>query len=62
MDNVETKVTSEWREAIWMYEHWPRFQNAYIFNSEDGVTAPFEWLKNKYIQDGKKFSFFEQAT
>ncbi|OAQ26715.1 hypothetical protein K457DRAFT_140175 [Linnemannia elongata AG-77] len=21
MDSEETKVTSEWREAVWMYEH-----------------------------------------
>lgn len=62
MDNVETKVTSEWREAVWMYEHWPRLQKAYIFSSKDGVSAPFEWLKDKYIQDGKKFTFFEDAT
>ncbi|KAG9068523.1 hypothetical protein KI688_010796 [Linnemannia hyalina] len=30
IDNVETKVTSEWRKAVWMYEYWPRLQTAYL--------------------------------
>ncbi|KAF9134104.1 hypothetical protein BG015_003460 [Linnemannia schmuckeri] len=62
MNVEETKATSEWREAVWMYDHWPSLQTAYIFNSRGSVTAHFEWLKNKHIQDGKMFSFSEEEN
>ncbi|KAG0069542.1 hypothetical protein BGZ90_000176 [Linnemannia elongata] len=58
MDSEETKVTSEWREAVWMYEHWPCLETAQIFKSEHGITAPLELFKDKHMQDGKLFSFF----
>lgn len=40
----------------------PCLETAQIFKSEHGITAPFEWFKDKHMQDGKQFSFFKKPT
>ncbi|KAG0280624.1 hypothetical protein BGZ95_009365 [Linnemannia exigua] len=40
-----SKVTMGWREAVWMYEHWPRLSSACVFSSENNIGAPFQWLR-----------------
>ncbi|KAG0286028.1 hypothetical protein BGZ96_009815 [Linnemannia gamsii] len=50
----ETKVTMGWAEVRWMEENWPLLRMADFFTHNDDVTAPFQWLVVKRMNEGQK--------
>lgn len=46
-DSRENKVTMEWKECVWINEHWPRLSQANFFYFKKDVSAPFTWLQKQ---------------
>ncbi|KAF9094522.1 hypothetical protein BGX23_001968 [Mortierella sp. AD031] len=52
-DTVEGRATMEWKEIVWMHEHWSRLEFAHNFFAKKNVRPAFEWLKNQ-CKDGRR--------
>ncbi|KAK5809063.1 hypothetical protein F5H01DRAFT_324356 [Linnemannia elongata] len=45
--SVETEVTMEWPEVVWIDQNWPRLRHACFFIDEEQVSPPFAWLVDR---------------
>ncbi|KAG9062658.1 hypothetical protein KI688_004962 [Linnemannia hyalina] len=46
-DTKENKKTMEWKECVWINEHWPQLRLAYFFHFNEDISAPFTWLQEQ---------------
>ncbi|KAF9105567.1 hypothetical protein BGX29_011952 [Mortierella sp. GBA35] len=56
-DTVEGRATMEWKEIVWMHEHWSRLEFAHLFFAKKNVRPAFEWLKNQ-CKDGRRMELW----
>ncbi|KAG0272066.1 hypothetical protein BGZ95_000068 [Linnemannia exigua] len=53
-DLEEARSTVDYPEVVWIDQHWPDLERIDSFASEKDITAPFKWLLNKRVRDGRR--------
>ncbi|KAF9909757.1 hypothetical protein EC991_008080 [Linnemannia zychae] len=46
-DTEENEATMEFKECVWIDQHWPRLARADFFRYKEDIKTPFKWLKDQ---------------